>query len=426
MEFLNNSKNYSLNRKTYINLRWIAIIGQFTAINLATFFFKYEFSFIKANLVVLIGAISNIYLISFYVKNLLSNRTAFNFLIIDILQLTFLFYFTGGVLNPFIIFLIIPSVFASLSLEKKTNYILILFTLISIIILTFFFENTDLPLPERALIKDYYYFSIPFSLIIALFFLNFFAILFSEESSLRKDALDKIQQLIAKEHELVSLGGQAAAAAHSLATPLSTIKLITQELSKSLKGNKDIEKDIILLTDQVERCNQILKKLSINPAIDDEFIEYELTLSNYVSEIIRSFKSISKKKFFFQNKQDTNPVKFKRSIEIIYGLRNFIGNANKFAKEKIFITINSNSENTEVIIEDDGDGFPKDILDKIGEPYIRSKEKNYLNKSGLGLGIFIGGTLLERNYAKIVCRNSITRNGAEVLIKWKNKDLLGL
>ena len=313
MEFLNNSKNYSLNRKTYINLRWIAIIGQFTAINLATFFFKYEFSFIKANLVVLIGAISNIYLISFYVKNLLSNRTAFNFLIIDILQLTFLFYFTGGVLNPFIIFLIIPSVFASLSLEKKTNYILILFTLISIIILTFFFENTDLPLPERELIKDYYYFSIPFSLIIALFFLNFFAILFSEESSLRKDALDKIQQLIAKEHELVSLGGQAAAAAHSLATPLSTIKLITQELSKSLKGNKDIEKDIILLTDQVERCNQILKKLSINPAIDDEFIEYELTLSNYVSEIIRSFKSISKKNFFFK----TNKIQIQLNLSAL-------------------------------------------------------------------------------------------------------------
>ena len=313
MEFLNNSKNYSLNRKTYINLRWIAIIGQFTAINLATFFFKYEFSFIKANLVVLIGAISNIYLISFYVKNLLSNRTAFNFLIIDILQLTFLFYFTGGVLNPFIIFLIIPSVFASLSLEKKTNYILILFTLISIIILTFFFENTDLPLPERELIKDYYYFSIPFSLIIALFFLNFFAILFSEESSLRKDALDKIQQLIAKEHELVSLGGQAAAAAHSLATPLSTIKIITQELSKSLKGNKDIEKDIILLTDQVERCNQILKKLSINPAIDDEFIEYELTLSNYVSEIIRSFKSISKKNFFFK----TNKIQIQLNLSAL-------------------------------------------------------------------------------------------------------------
>ena len=176
MEFLNNSKNYSLNRKTYINLRWIAIIGQFVAINLAAFVFLYEFSFIKANLVVLIGAISNIYLISFYIKNLLSNKTAFNFLIIDILQLTFLFYLTGGILNPFIIFLIIPSVFASLSLEKKTNYILILFTLVCILVLTFFYETTKLPLPERSLISDYFYFSIAISLIIALLFLNFFSL----------------------------------------------------------------------------------------------------------------------------------------------------------------------------------------------------------------------------------------------------------
>ena len=173
-------------------------------------------------------------------------------------------------------------------------------------------------------------------------------------------------------------------------------------------------------------CNEILKKLTLNPNIDDEFIDYDLTLSTYVKEIINSFENISKKKFFFQDNQNTNPIKFKRSIEIIYGLRNFIGNANKFAKEKIFITINSDSEISEVIIEDDGKGFPSDILDKIGEPYIRSKDKNYKNKSGLGLGIFIGGTLLERNFAKITFRNSITRNGAEVIIRWNNKDLLEL
>ena len=425
MEFLNNSKNYSLNRKTYINLRWIAIIGQIIAINVAALYLNFEFSFIKANAVVFVGVISNLYLISFYIKNLLSNRTAFNFLILDILQLTLILYFTGGILNPFIIFIIIPSVFASLSLEKKTNYLLIIVTIISIVILTFFYEETSLPFPKKFIVDEFFYYSIPISLIIGLFFLNYFAITFAHEASRRKDALDKIQQLIAKEHELVSLGGQAAAAAHSLATPLSTIKLITQELSKSLVGNKDIEKDIVLLTEQVERCNQILKKLSIEPNIDDEFIEYELTLSNYINEIIRSFQSISKKKFFFNNKQDTNPIKLKRSIEIIYGLRNFIGNANKFAKEKIFITINSDSEITEVIIEDDGNGFPKDILDKIGEPYIRTKESKDIGKPGLGLGIFIGGTLLERNYAKVTCRNSITRNGAEIIIKWRNKDLIG-
>ena len=422
MEFLNNSKNYSLNRKTYINLRWIAIIGQLFAINLTYFFFKFEFSFIKANLIILLGAISNLYLLSFYKKNLLSNRTAFNFLIIDILQLTSLLYLTGGVLNPFVVFLIIPSVFASLSLEKKTNYILIFVTFCCIIILSLLYEETSLPLPAIEVLNNIYYISIPVSLIIALLFLNFFAITFGEESTLRKNALDKTQQLIAKEHELVSLGGQAAAAAHSLATPLSTIKLITHELSKSLKGNKEIEKDMFLLSEQVERCNTILKKLTIKPDIDDEFIDYNLTLSTYINEIIKSFQNISKKKIFFQNNQNTNPIKLKRSIEIIYGLRNFIGNANKFSKEKIFITLNSDSEITEVIIEDDGDGFPKDVLDKIGEPYIRSKEK-ITNKSGLGLGIFIGGTLLERNNAKVICRNSLTRNGAEVIIRWKNKDL---
>ncbi len=425
MEFLNNSKNYSLNRKTYVNLRWIGIIGQFVTINIVAFFFKFEFNFILANIVVLIGILSNIFLFYYFKKNQLQEKLSLIFLTLDILQLSILLYLTGGTINPFSIFLIIPSIFASNSLSIKTNILLIFLTIFSIILLTFFHHELPSPL-NNYIFNNYYYYSVPIALIIALIFLSFFAIIFGQESNLRKDALNKIQQLIAKEHELVSLGGQAAAAAHSLATPLSTIKLISQELSKSLKGNKDIEKDMILLNQQVERCNQILKKLTLDPDIDDEFIDYDLTLSNYIKEIIKSFESISKKKFFFQNNQNINPIKFKRSIEIIYGLRNFIGNANKFAKEKVFITINSDSEITEVIIEDDGEGFPEDILDKIGEPYIRSKYKNYKNKSGLGLGLFIGGTLLERNNAKVTYRNSITRNGAEVIIRWKNNDLLEL
>ena len=425
MEFLNNSKNYSLNRKTYINLRWIGIIGQFITINSVAFIFKFQFNFILANIVVLVGTLSNIFLFYYFKKNQLQENTSLIFLTLDICQLGFLLYLTGGIINPFAIFLIIPSIFASNSLSIKTNILLIFLTISLIILLTFFHQELPFPL-NKYIFSNYYYYSVPLALIIALIFLNFFAITFGQESSLRKDALDKIQHLIAKEHELVSLGGQAAAAAHSLATPLSTIKLISQELSKSLKGNKDIEKDVLLLNQQVERCSKILKKLTLNPNIDDEFIDYDLTLSTYVKEIINSFENISKKKFFFQDNQNTNPIKFKRSIEIIYGLRNFIGNANKFAKEKIFITINSDSEISEVIIEDDGKGFPSDILDKIGEPYIRSKDKNYKNKSGLGLGIFIGGTLLERNFAKITFRNSITRNGAEVIIRWNNKDLLEL
>ena len=423
MEFLNNSKNY-LNRKTYLNLRWIGIIGQLITINSVAFIFKFEFNFILANIIVLIGALSNIFLFYFFKKNQLQEKISLIFLTIDILQLSFLLYLTGGIVNPFSIFLIIPSIFASNSLSTKTNILLIFITIVLIILLTFFHNELPSPL-NNYVFNKYYYYSVPIALIIALIFLNFFAITFGQESSLRKNALNKIQQLIAKEHELVSLGGQAAAAAHSLGTPLSTIKLITQELTKSLEGNKEVEKDMILLGQQVQRCDEILKKLSLNPDIDDEFIDYERTLSSYMNEIVKSFQNISKKNFFLQDNQNTNPIKFKRSIEIIYGLRNFVGNANKFAKEKIFITINSDSEITEVIIEDDGKGFSKEVLDKIGEPYIRSKE-NYKNKPGLGLGIFIGGTLLERNFAKVICRNSVTRNGAEVIIRWNNKDLLGI
>ena len=222
---------------------------------------------------------------------------------------------------------------------------------------------------------------------------------------------------------MLSLGGQAAAAAHSLGTPLSTIKIVTQELKKQLKNNKDIAQDIELLSSQVERCNQILKSLTLNPIHEDEFIDENYRFKDYLKEIVSSFEETSNKKFFLNFDQDVNPKKMTKSIEIIYGLRNFIGNANKFCSQKVFIFLKSDNEKTEIIIEDDGKGYPNDILSKIGEPYLKSYSDINKQKSGLGLGIFIGKNLLEKNFASINCRNSKTRNGAEVIIKWKNEDL---
>ena len=194
----------------------------------------------------------------------------------------------------------------------------------------------------------YYFYSIPIALIIALVFLNYFAIIFGAESRLRKEALNKMEEVMAKEHEMLSLGGQAAAAAHSLGTPLSTIKIITLELSKQLKGNKELIQDIELLSSQVERCNQILKKLSLNPNEEDEFIDEDLNIRDYLKEIILSFKETSEKQFIFNFDQDSNSKKITKSIEIVYGLRNFIGNANKFSKNKIFINLKSDNEFTEI------------------------------------------------------------------------------
>ena len=231
---------------------------------------------------------------------------------------------------------------------------------------------------------------------------------------------------MANEHEMLSLGGQAAAAAHSLGTPLSTIKIITQELSKQLKGQKDVVQDIELLSSQVERCNEILKKLSLNPSEEDDFIDEDLSMKDYLKEIILSFRETSKKDFILNFDQDFNSKRITKSIEIVYGLRNFIGNANKFCKSKVFISLKSNSDFTMVAIEDDGDGYPSDILSKIGEPYLRSAKAFNKEKKGLGLGLFIGKTLLEKNFASVNCSNSETRSGAEVVIKWNNKDLFNL
>ncbi len=426
MKFFETSKHYTFKKSTYISLRWIGIIGQFITVNFVYFFLNFEFNFITSNIIIFFGVLSNLYLLFIYKKSQLSDRLAFIFLLIDILQLGILLYLTGGVNNPFVIFLLIPSIFSSSNLSFKTNISLVFISTILIIFLTFYAEDLPGPMSDHFHINPYYHYSIPISLIVALIFLNFFAMTFGIQSRLRKEALSKMEEVMAKEHELLSLGGQAAAAAHSLGTPLSTIKIITQDLLKQFKGQKDVEKDIELLSSQVERCNKILKRLSLNPVEEDDFIDKDLTMKDYLSEIITSFKEISQKKFIFDYDQFLNVKKITKSIEIVYGLRNFIGNANKFSRNTIYINLKSDSEITEVTIEDDGDGYPRDVLPKIGEPYLRSSDIQEKSKSGLGLGLFIGKTLLEKNFASIDCRNSKTKSGAEVIIKWNNKDLLNI
>ena len=423
MKFFETSKYYSLKKSIYINLRWIGIIGQIISIYFVYFYLQFKFDFIYSNIIIFLGILSNIYLTIIYKKTQLSERSALIFLLIDIFQLTGLIYLTGGIVNPFIIFLLIPSVFASSNLSFKTNFLIVGITTFVIIFLTFYSKTLPYPLNQHFHVDPYYYYSIPVALIIALVFLNYFAIIFGSESRKRKEALNKMEEVMAKEHEMLSLGGQAAAAAHSLGTPLSTIKIIVQELKHQLRNEKDLIQDIELLSSQVERCNEILKRLSLDPNQEDDFIDVNLSIRDYLREIITSFKETSDKEFIFNFDQDSNSKKISKSIEIVYGLRNFIGNANKFCTKKVFITLKSDNENTEVCIEDDGKGYPNDIISKIGEPYLKSLGSSSKEKTGLGLGIFIGKTLLEKNFASVNCWNSKTRSGAEVVIQWKNSKL---
>ena len=425
MRFLKTSNVYSLNKSTYINLRWIAYIGQLSAILIVQFLLNFNFNYILSSLIVFLSLLSNLYLKFKVKKNQLSNSFSTLFLAFDIVQLGLLFFLTGGITNPFIFLIIVPAVFSSQYLNLYSSILLVLLISIILFLLTFFYFELPHPGTLHFHAPTYYLYAIPLSIIIGLLFLVFFGFKFGEENRIRQKAYDKIQEIMAKENELVSLGGQAAAAAHSLGTPLSTIMLTAKEIQKELGVETKFKKDIDLLISQSSRCGEILKKLSLNPKINDDFLDVDVDLYGYLNEIIRSYKEISDKKFVFNADNHRNPIKIPKLQEIIYGLRNFIGNANKFSKNQINIFLISNKKDTEVIIQDDGPGFPQDLIEKnkLGEPYIRTIDQDTISKYGLGLGTFIGKTLLEKNYANIIFENKKDKVGAVVTIKWKNRDL---
>ena len=424
MEFLKTSIIYSLNKSTYINLRWIAYIGQLAAILIVQFLLKYDFNYFICISIIFFSILTNFYLKIKIKENQINNIVSTYYLIFDIVQLGTLLFFTGGITNPFVFLIIIPAVFSSQYLHFISSIIISLFIILILIFITFFHYELPHPGDLHFHAPDFYIYSIPISIIIGLIFLVYFGFKFGEESRIRKKAYDKIQEIMAKENELLSLGGQAAAAAHSLGTPLSTILLTASEIQKEIGKHHKISKDLDLLVSQSLRCREILKKLSLNPNLEDKFIDSDIDLFDYINEIVRSYEEISSKKFYINTDNFKKSIKIKKSVEIIYGLRNFIGNANKYSRNKIEILITSNNKFSNIFIKDDGPGFPKDLIDKdkLGEPYIRTVDQINIKKFGLGLGTFIGKTLLEKNFANIEFNNS-NNSGAEVSIKWQNEDL---
>ncbi len=415
-------ENLNLDRKTLIFLRWIAIFGQLTSVNLVYFYLKLDFNVVLAHLIIFFGLLTNVYL-QFKIKSIqLKDLYAAIFLSYDLIQLSLLLYLTGGISNPFSILMIIPAIVSSTFLSMGTTIILGILTITSLFLLTIFHR----PLPG---IHDggvdfpkLYLTGFFIAIIIGLVFLSYFGIRFSGESKRRSDAVNQLQQVIAKEYELENLGGQAAAAAHSLGTPLATISVVAAELKKEIGNNSEHSKDIDLLISQTKRCGEILKLISKKKILGDEFFS-KTNIENLLNEIISNFKEISSKDLFINTIDDKNKIIFKRSPELIYGLRNFVGNAVKFSKTKIEISVKSDMDTVVVVINDDGPGFPEDVIDLIGEPYIKSKINSINVNAGTGLGTFLGKTLLERTGARLFFSNGNKLSGASVNISWKTKNL---
>ena len=255
-------ENLNLDKNTLTILRYIAIFGQFLAINIVYFYLDLPFPVELSYAVIILGLLTNIYL-QFGIKiNQLKDFYSLIFLIYDLVQLSILLYLTGGIFNPFSFLLVIPAIVSSTFLSMGSTIILGFITTLLLFIISFFY----LPLPgeDMALLHfpDFYKTGIIISILIGLIFLSYFGIRFAGETKKRSEALNKLQEVISKEYELESLGGQAAAAAHSLGTPLATISVVAKELKKEIGDDKEFSKDIDLLISQTKRCSEILKQIS--------------------------------------------------------------------------------------------------------------------------------------------------------------------
>ena len=398
-----------------IKIRWIAIFGQILAIFFVYYIFKIQIPFYETLSIILLSVIVNFYSYFEERKNkTISNIKAFLFLLFDTLQLGFLLFLTGGIINPFSILILAPVITSASYLPALMTVILSTISIIIIILLNFYFIPLDLG--RQFFLPDIYSFGLICSLVITVIFIAIYAYLFASSSRKISNALSVSKLQILNQKKITEVGSLSAATAHELGTPLNTIFLILNDLLKEKKliEDKNIVKDIILLKSQAERCKEILQRLSKNPLkIKDKFLN-KVKLTDLIKI---NFEKFNKGKILnIKNTNVTDEPEIIYKDEIMYALGNIIQNAIFHSKSTVTAKIIYTDFNLTIIITDDGKGFSKDIIDKLGEPYISK------NTEGMGLGIFISKNLIENMGGKLSFYNSIDEN-AVVEIEFDNSIL---
>ena len=419
-----NPQGLRITLETLINIRWIAIVGQFFTVSVVEYFLKFEFPYFATLTLIFLSALVNVYLEINKSKFLtINNFYATLSIFYDLVQLILLLFMTGGLSNPFSILIIVPTTISVTYLSRGSSQFIVTCSIIFSTVIAFFHMPLPFPVNESLVLPKYYNIGLWLSLGIGIIFLGNYAYQLGRDNRVRSTALSRLEEELTKEKVVNSVGGMAAAAVHELATPLATISLVSKELQKQLKDNSNIKEDINLLIEQSERCSSILKDIAQRKQ-KDEFIE-NISPKELINEIVFSLNNISNKEINVENLNLNQRMKMTKKTEISYALRNFIENSIKFAKNKINIEIDQNKKRTAITISDDGDGFNKDIISNLGQPYLHS-DNIKKNKKGMGLGVFISKSLLERCLAQVTFRNNKSLPGASVKIVWNNSQLENL
>ena len=398
--------------RTLILLRWAAIFGQLSAIVIAVEYFELKIQILLCLTTIGVSVAVNIgAMFAFPGNKRLSETENMLMILFDLLQLGFLLYLTGGLQNPFSILLLAPVAVSASVLTLRSTIILggsatLIATLLSLY---------HIPLTTQAGVNlgipDIFIFGNWIAIVIALIFLSVYSRWIMSEMNAMGDALVATQVALSREQKLTDLGGVVAATAHELGTPLATIKLTSTELMEELKGRPELYEDAELIRKQADRCRDILRSMG-RVGKSDKHLR-----TAPISEIIReaaephSKRGIKIESYFAPegSAELAQPVVF-RQPEIIHGLRNMMQNAVDFSRSKVSINVAWTEDVLRIEILDDGPGFPIGILPRIGDPFMGARRSEGGNSKrpgyeGMGLGLFIAKTLLERTGAELTFSN---------------------
>ena len=408
--------------RALVLMRWAAVAGQFFTAAVVHWGLGFTIPLLAAGGTIALSALLNLAVsLGRPASARIDDREATIFLAFDVVQLTVLLYLTGGLVNPFALLLLAPVAIGATVLSLLSNIALTLLTIVSIGVLGLFHQ----PLPWLGPAPNFpeiYQAGVWAGLTLTTLLITLYGWRLAEEGRQMSDALAAAQSALAQEQRMSSLGALAAAAAHELGTPLSTISVVAKEMLRDVEADDPLREDVELLSSESERCRSILARLSVDPAGDfSEFYTLvplpaliEAAASHYRSDTIRvTFESGP----ITEGAPHTAPIQV-RSPEIMQGVGNIVQNALSFARHEIHIATRWTTEWSEVEVTDDGPGFSEALLDELGTPFISTRQGE---EGHMGLGVFIAKTLLERTGATVIFGNRRSAaGGAAVAVRWPN------
>jgi two-component system sensor histidine kinase RegB len=406
---------------TILRLRWLTALGQLAAIFIVSQGLDFDVPVIPCVAIVGLSTLANLVLqIAFNPMQRLEPVYAAALLALNIVELAALLFLTGGLQNPFSFLFLAPVLISATALPIRLTIALGVLAVACASALVFF----NLPLPwdsdDPLVLPPIYLFGVWLSIVVAIGVTSLYSFQVTEEARKLSNALAATELVLTREQHLTQIDGLAAAAAHELGTPLATIFLISRELEKTVHGNDQLTGDLKTLREQAQRCRDILAKITQLSSSGAPFDR--MPISTLIEETVaphRDFGVAIKVRLAVAATRE--PVGA-RNPAILYGVGNILENAVDFARTTVEVNAWWNAETIEIIISDDGPGIAPDMLKRIGEPYLsrrRSTDEDQSGRTGLGLGIFIARTLLERTGAKVSFTNrTFPDHGAVVQIVW--------